>query len=247
MCTVSWIHENDGYELFCNRDEKRTRMPAEPPRLAVRDGVQYLAPIDGDYGGTWIATNEFGITLALLNGSSGPAHLSTPSRSRGLLVLDLVPQTSAQRLVELVRGLDLSLYAPFSLVALERGKSEASIKWDGGELDAAFSEEGHGMLTSSSFDSGRVCELRRQDYVSMTKEGCSSDFLLDFHQNHGAGPSAYSVCMHRPDAETVSFSRIRVSNSCIEFAYLPHAPCRSSESQAENLSRVRIARRAVDQ
>ena len=36
MCTVSWIHDKDGYQLLCNRDEKLTRKPALEPRLAVR-------------------------------------------------------------------------------------------------------------------------------------------------------------------------------------------------------------------
>ena len=25
MCTVTWVRGSDGYELFCNRDEQRTR------------------------------------------------------------------------------------------------------------------------------------------------------------------------------------------------------------------------------
>jgi hypothetical protein len=28
MCTVSWIHEADGYQLLCNRDENHTRYRA---------------------------------------------------------------------------------------------------------------------------------------------------------------------------------------------------------------------------
>ena len=31
MCTVSWVHEEDGYQLLCNRDEKRTRTQALSP------------------------------------------------------------------------------------------------------------------------------------------------------------------------------------------------------------------------
>ncbi|PWT90672.1 MAG: hypothetical protein C5B56_05030, partial [Proteobacteria bacterium] len=72
MCTVSWVHQPDGYHLLCNRDEKRTRGVASGPRLQRCGGVNYLAPMDPDFGGTWIATNEFGISLCLLNGEIGP-------------------------------------------------------------------------------------------------------------------------------------------------------------------------------
>src|SRR6516164_7611856 len=129
MCTVTWLREEGGYHLFCNRDEKLTRKPALPPRLGVRDGVRYLAPIDGDFGGTWIATNEFGVSLCLLNGTAGlrPAVV----RSRGLLLLDLVSSRSLEEVVDTVEATDLTLYAPFTLAALSPGKAATVIEWDG--------------------------------------------------------------------------------------------------------------------
>ncbi|HRC86033.1 MAG TPA: NRDE family protein, partial [Thermoanaerobaculia bacterium] len=67
MCTVSWFWTAEGYQLFGNRDESRSRRQALPPRRAEQDGVAYLAPVDADAGGTWIAANELGVTLTLLN------------------------------------------------------------------------------------------------------------------------------------------------------------------------------------
>ena len=52
MCTVSWIQNERGYQLLCNRDEKRTRLPATSPELRSIDRVLYLAPTDGDFGGS---------------------------------------------------------------------------------------------------------------------------------------------------------------------------------------------------
>ncbi len=90
MCTVSWVHEDRGYQLFSNRDEKLTRGVANDPQLLCRDGVRFLAPIDGDFGGTWIAANEFGVSVCLLNGAA-KSHRAGDShhRSRGQIVLDL--------------------------------------------------------------------------------------------------------------------------------------------------------------
>ena len=78
MCTVSWLRQSNGYQLFCNRDEKRTRRPSSGPQLLVRDGVRFLAPIDADFGGTWIAVNEFGLSLVLVNRGSGITRKAEP-------------------------------------------------------------------------------------------------------------------------------------------------------------------------
>ena len=129
MCTVSWIHDKDGYQLLCNRDEKLTRKSALEPRLAVRSGTRFLAPVDGDFGGTWIATNEFGVSLCLLNGPNSRSAKAT--RSRGLLALDLIPLPSIADICDRVADTDLSVFAPFTMAALEPGGPAAILKWEG--------------------------------------------------------------------------------------------------------------------
>ena len=226
MCTVTWLHDDDGYQLFCNRDEKLTRKPALPPRLAVRDGVSYLAPVDGDFGGTWIATNEFGLTTCVLNGANvtgTESHCTIPLRSRGLLLLDLIPLSSISDVCEHVGAIDLSRYAPFTLVALKPGKPAAVIEWNRSHQTTVLRAEPHFMLTSSSFDTEAVRLRRRELYMRIMP--VTSEALRAFHRSHGHQPSAYSPCMHRPDAETVSFSWIRVSPDVTTFHYTPAAPC----------------------
>src|SRR6266496_5302779 len=105
MCTASWTYQQDGYYLLFNRDEKRTRKGASPPRLLTRDGVRFLAPADGDFGGTWIGVNEFGVSACLLNGANLTgteirAGSSRGGRSRGLLLLHLLKAPSAAALCE---------------------------------------------------------------------------------------------------------------------------------------------------
>lgn len=64
MCTAAWLLESNGHQLFCNRDERRTRKLALPPRLRERNGVKYLAPVDGkDVRVLWMGW--FGLTAAL--------------------------------------------------------------------------------------------------------------------------------------------------------------------------------------
>jgi hypothetical protein len=88
MCTVSWVHQPDGYHLLCNRDEKRTRGKALAPRVAERGGVRYIAPVDSDGDGTWLSANEFGLSVCLLTGGAGSEQSGTRP-SRGLLLREL--------------------------------------------------------------------------------------------------------------------------------------------------------------
>ncbi|NKB23842.1 MAG: hypothetical protein GKR87_05585 [Kiritimatiellae bacterium] len=62
MCTVTWLHDTHRYEVFFNRDEQRTRLPASPPQIRIRNHMKYMAPIDEQAGGSWIGVNEGGLT-----------------------------------------------------------------------------------------------------------------------------------------------------------------------------------------
>src|SRR6185295_1087684 len=155
MCTVSWIHDKDGYQLLCNRDEKLTRKSAQEPRLAVRYGTRFLAPVDGDFGGTWIATNEFGVSVCLLNGpylTNSEIHAAAPGRSRGLLLLDLIPLASVAAICNRLRETDLFAFGPFTLAALGPGRPVAILEWDRSKKTLRFEGAERFMLTSSSFD-----------------------------------------------------------------------------------------------
>jgi hypothetical protein len=224
MCTVSWIHDKDGYQLLCNRDEKLTRKSALEPRLAVRNGTRFLAPVDVDFGGTWIATNEFGVSVCLLNGANragSEIHSSAPLRSRGLLLLNLIPLDSVAVICNRLRETDLSAFAPFTLAALEPGRTVAILEWDRSTKTLRFEGTERFMLTSSSFDSEEVRRSRLEEYGHVENRYG----LHAFHRSHNPGRGAYSVCMHRADAETVSFSWIQVSRTETDFFYIPGAPC----------------------
>ena len=235
MCTVSWIHDKDGYQLLCNRDEKLTRKPAQEPRLGIRNGTRFLAPVDGDFGGTWIAANEFAVSLCLLNGPNSPSTGAT--RSRGLLVLDLIPVSSIAAVSASLQAADLSVYAPFTLAALEPGKPATVIEWDGMRTKMQERAESHFMLTSSSFETEAVCKSRTEEYLRVSRGVVDSDVLLGFHRSHAPARSAHSTCMHRADAETVSFSRIQVSREETDVFYTPGAPCENLPGMGLKLAR----------
>ena len=67
MCSVSWARRAESLLVVMNRDERRDRAPARPPRRWRGNGEAFTAPVDGDAGGTWIAATDSGVVLALLN------------------------------------------------------------------------------------------------------------------------------------------------------------------------------------
>ena len=239
MCTVSWVHQPDGYHLLCNRDEKRTRGAAFGPRVVERGGIRYIAPVDSDGGGTWLSANEFGISVCLLNGSVGVEPFGI-RRSRGLLLRELAWAPSAGECALWLRQLDLGPFAPFSLVILEPGQSAILAQWNGIELTVDPAGDRHMPLTSSSYDAAGVRRARLNEFARRAGARLHADptLLYWFHSSHGAAPDAYSTCMHREDAETVSFSWVIVSRDTIRFLYSPDAPCQSKPSDQKILARA---------
>jgi hypothetical protein len=194
--------------------------------------------LDGDFGGTWVAVNEYGITLALVNWyGTGQA-----GRSRGLLVRELAIAASTDELRERIAGTRLADVAGFRLVILRPALPAWLLEWDGSGLTQSEDAEHRMPLTSSSFDAQGAAVHRRFELGLRIREtgGLSAPVLDAFHRSHGypeSKPSAYSTCMHRPDAETVSFARVGVSADDVRFEYTPAAPCCHAPVETVRLER----------
>jgi hypothetical protein len=95
-------------------------------------------------------------------------------------------------------------------------------------------------LISSSFAESGVGEQRREEFARLTNAGArlTSETLAAYHRSHQNGPSAYSVCMHREDAGTQSYTRVRVTADEVELRYHPVAPCQLAEDVVERLPRA---------
>lgn len=231
MCTVSWLHHNGGYQVLFNRDELKTRKPALPPRIVQQGGMRFIAPVDGNAGGSWIGVNQRGLTLCLLNRyQDAPTHPpSHPYTSRGLLLMRLLDSCSHIHLLERLEALDMAHYQPYNLLVLAPEQSARLVQWNGREMVIEHDAEASMPLCSSSYDHGRVIAGRQQQFQQMVSAAGRVDaaMLYAFHRSHTPEPSAYSVCMHRSDASTVSFSWIKVDGQRrrIAFLYQPHSPC----------------------
>ena len=239
MCTVSWLRQPEGgYHLLCNRDEKRSRGEAAPPRVESWGGVTVVAPRDGEAGGTWIAVNDSGVSVCLLNGPNSDRSMRLTSR--GMLLLALAPARSAAEACERARQTDLSRVAPFTLLVLEPHRPAVVMEWDGDRATPAADADSLLPLVSSSVDAAGAVAQRRAEFARLTHGGrrLTAASLRAFHGSHGCGgASAYSPCIHRADACTVSFSWITVTRQWVEFFYAPGPPCERRSGQSTRLAR----------
>ena len=79
-------------------------------------------------------------------------------------------------------------------------------------------------LVSSSFETEAVSASRGALFAERVPRPATADDHLAYHASHDPAAGPYSVCMHRPDAQTVSFSCIAVDATEVCFRYAPHAP-----------------------
>jgi hypothetical protein len=238
VCSVSWRRTPQGYELVCNRDERRTRAPELPPLHEERRAVRYLAPGDGQAGGTWIAVNELGLALCLLNAWTPPARPG-PYSSRGALVRSLADARSCADFLERARSERLERYPAFTLLALAPHEPAALLEWDGEERRIDARADARRPLISSSFAAAQVraARLERWRELAPSSGEPSAAELEAFHASHARGPSAYSVCMHREDAQTRSSTRVRVTARHVEMDYGAGAPCEAPRRSHSALAR----------
>lgn len=226
MCTVSWLETPGGYELFFNRDERRSRQRALLPSVRAHRRRCFVAPTDADSGGTWLAVNDRGLSVGLLN------HYDTETRpdaegfytSRGLLVLDLVAEPDRRAAAGRLAELDLSVYRPFTLLLLDPSEPvRRALRWDSQALQTLELELP--FLTSSSHDPTGVERARREQWQRATR--WTPALLRDLHRAHQPERGPYSPCMHRPDASTVSFSWISVDSRQVSYTYSDGPPCQA--------------------
>lgn len=222
MCTASWLIHPEGYELFFNRDESLRRGLARAPEELELGGVRALLPVDTDAGGTWLGVNEFGLALALLNGTDARGPHPEP-RSRGLLVRELLGARAGDEAVAALERESLARYRGFTLAVFEPGREPRARTWDGERLAETPARV---PLASSSLDGGRA-QLERERAFAALHAGRAPerDSLVRFQASHAPARGPWSPCMHRADAATVSASQVRVDARAVALRYAAGPPC----------------------
>ena len=214
---MTWFRHSEAYEIFFNRDEKKTRQKATPPLLQELQGVRFLAPRDEEAGGSWMLANEHGVALTLLNLWGVGELNTTQKRSRGRMLTDeLADVATAQEALTRLHDMDLRPYPGFTLAAFDLQQTSAPLmaQWDGAKLLPIVAQM---PLCSSGF-SPREVLTSRQNLFDAAPHATPHELWLWHTQE--PQPTAYTVRMNRPDAQTWSISHVSISSQNIQWRYL---------------------------
>jgi hypothetical protein len=244
MCTLTIVPQAEGRcRLGFNRDEQRDRPAALPPRRRRFGPRTAILPLDPVSGGTWIAVNDRGLALALLNANpltSGPLQQRDIRLSRGTLIPQLLRSSTLAEALERVDRLAHTRYEPFRLV-LVRHSEVASARWDGKRWGASWPipVSQPVLFTSSGLGDALVegprCQLFEETFAPDGDWVRAQDL---FHRHSWPDRSHLSVCMRRADACTVSHTVIDVGPADAALLYYAEAPDRDVAPVAVHLSLV---------
>ena len=227
MCSLSWVRRRDALIVVMNRDERRDRAPARPPRRWRGADGGFTAPVDGDAGGTWIAAKDSGVVLALLNhharDDSGVVGAAGAGRriSRGVLVTTLAAEAAAPDAARL-RAAGLASYAPFRLFVAGPRVPPRVFTWNGATLSTRRLDPGLGFLTSSSWNPRAVIPARHARFRAFARahpRPTRADLLAFHAQADDPRGTPWAVCMSRDDARTVSTTVVDVGTSGVAMRY----------------------------
>ena len=225
MCTMTWFVHEDGYELFFNRDERVSRSHADLPKIQHQDGIRYISPTDTDAGGTWIALNQFGVAVCLLNHYQFEQIATYKDWiSRGEIVRQFATIDDPGLAEHQFMRMELEDYRAFRMFVINPGGENRLCVWDGHA--PRVEPNVTTPKSSSSVDARHVKSWRRSLFVKLGlhRSTDSADFLR-YHASHLPFASKESVCMHREDANTVSLSHLTVRSGLASFAYADGPPC----------------------
>ncbi len=228
MCTLTFIPKPQGYLLGMNRDERLTREPALAPVAITNAGLSAVYPRESS-GGTWIGSNAAGITFALLNQNPGPQS-QVKERSRGEIIPAILSSSRFPVAMRRFQHVDLRGLLPFVLVGIFPAEQIISqCQWDGNELKFLRI----GWDVRHWFSSGVSDEMARKVRGSTCYEAWrrrdagSAEWLRGLHASHSPVRGSFSICVHRPDVPTVSYTEVALSGGDLTMRYHAGHPCQA--------------------
>jgi hypothetical protein len=177
-------------------------------------------PIDPASGGTWVAVNDAGLAVALLNVNRPSQRASMPPRSRGEIVPMLAAMTTLDAMEGAARTIDRALYQPFRLVATD---TRRAIEIDPhANVVREMPMGGPLMFTSSGLGDDLVEGARRQLFADLLLDAPAGDREAAqdrFHAHRWESMPHVSVFMSRSDASTVSRTVVEIEPERLRMIY----------------------------
>ncbi|NQX81989.1 MAG: NRDE family protein [Flavobacteriaceae bacterium] len=197
MCTVSFVKSNNNIIITSNRDENINRKQAFTPKKYILNGKKVFFPKDPEAGGTWFAVNQYNSIVVLLNGASkSHQKKASYSRSRGLIVLDII---SSDNTLTKWESINLDNIEPFTLVALYDYKLY-QLRWDGEEKEAVSLDENSDHIWSSATlytsETIKEREILFDGFLKKNKN-ISGDDMISFHTETKKGDKENGLLINR--------------------------------------------------
>src|SRR6266567_3905714 len=233
MCTVSFLPSPQGFYLAMNRDEQRDRFSALPPEIVEFENHRVLFPREPT-GGTWISANDSGVCLALINWHRIKREPNNGVHSRGEVIRKLVGIATSDEISTAVKKLPLRKLRPFRLIGIVSAENRViEWRWNLNRLSVRKHSWESRHWFSSSFDEATAETERTRVCAAQPKESAKRDvkWLRRLHRSHEPERGPFSICMHRPDAATVSYTEVAVSKRRATMRY-KSGPCCSNKAIA---------------
>ena len=234
MCTVTFLPRRKGYYLGMNRDEKRTRPKGLPPALRTVNHRTVIYPSEPG-GGTWIALNNRGVSLALINWYSVTARAKDNPISRGMIIPPLCSAETTERVNSGLASLPLHQINPFRLIGVFPGSQEIiEWRWDLNQLIQKCHRWRSQQWISSGFDEPTAQKVRSKTFrqAQAQKSAGTISWLRRLHRSHSPQKGPFSTCMHRDDAVTVSYTELCFTHGRASMRHTRGAPCSNLSSGA---------------
>lgn len=213
MCTVTAWRDGERLVLTMNRDERIERAPETAPEGASDPStrIRWVAPRDGQAGGTWMGVNDGGLAACILNGY-GPGE-TVPRRdaaapSRGRIVPELMRRPPAEAIEWIRSGLDPSPYPSFTLVASTAREGRIAVWRPGAGFEIERLEPGWTLRTSSSWAPVEVAAIRAAAFDAWRASGEPHDGSMPtYHLLEIEGRPDVSPLMTRSESATRSVTQ----------------------------------------
>jgi len=224
MCTVTFVPKRSGCLVAMNRDDLRSRERALAPEVRTVGSTQAVYPMEIG-GGTWCGANAHGLIFTLLNWHVAKG---TKQRTRGEVIPSVLPCSNLQDVESKLEQMRFDGMLPFRLIGFSTvEKAIREWRWNGTML----AQISHSWKLGHWFSSGMSDECaestRRPVCVAAQRQASagSAAWVRRLHRSHVPERGAFSICVHRPDAATLSYTEFLSTPRSTTVRYISGNPC----------------------
>jgi len=211
MCSVSWKFHSDGYQLGFNRDEKWHRPLSVDPNLETQHLIAGTCARDAGGGGTWLFTNEYGITLAVMNAYPNGLIPTAGKISRGQIPMLAAEHNTLSTLEAALLKHSWQDHAPCHVLVFAPDEMH-HYAWDG-LLFLPQAKAEQPFLTCSSVN----CEQIRQTREARHRLISNLPIREKLSDTQATDPAS-AIYVTREDGGTVSQTFVSVLANSIQFS-----------------------------